>query len=502
MEHILSQGHVYQYIVGFQGAARDPLQHVFPFVLSDPTILKEIIRYTLKEVQEGGEIPYGITGNGMIMPAPWKPSDLELWLLWVASEYVLASRDKDFLNEEIPTYPIHGRKAGKASVKELLKLCHVHFSQHTGKGKHGLQRLSNGDWNDMVVIGSYTEEQQNEIRAKAESVLNSAMAIKVLSYFAEMLRFVSEDALALEVMEYSNSLKKAVHDQWTGKWFKRAWLTEEIGWIGEDRMWLEPQPWIIIGNTADKQQEEILMTSLNELVRKPSKIGATLHSKPLYERVNPVGMGTNAGIWPSINGTLVWALSLVDKNAAWDEWKKNSLAKHAEEYPKVWYGIWSGPDTYNSEYSKYPGQTIFDEFYLTGNPADHSTELELGGLNWTDWPVFNLHPHAWPLFNTKHLIGVEFTKEGLEITPSLPFEQYEYSTPILGFKKDQKGYSGWYAPKKEGTWTITITLSTEDLNRLTSITINGKTQSLIIREGKIVFTGTSEAEKPLKWIVN
>ena len=26
-EHILSQGHVYQYIMGFQGAARDPLQH-------------------------------------------------------------------------------------------------------------------------------------------------------------------------------------------------------------------------------------------------------------------------------------------------------------------------------------------------------------------------------------------------------------------------------------------------------------------------------------------
>ncbi|MDF1538978.1 MAG: hypothetical protein P1Q69_08745, partial [Candidatus Thorarchaeota archaeon] len=35
-EHILSQGHVYQYIIGFQGAARDPLQHALPFMYSEP----------------------------------------------------------------------------------------------------------------------------------------------------------------------------------------------------------------------------------------------------------------------------------------------------------------------------------------------------------------------------------------------------------------------------------------------------------------------------------
>ena len=56
-EHILSQGHVYQYIIGFQAASRDPVQHVFPFIYSQPEIVKEIIRYTLKTVKENGEIP-------------------------------------------------------------------------------------------------------------------------------------------------------------------------------------------------------------------------------------------------------------------------------------------------------------------------------------------------------------------------------------------------------------------------------------------------------------
>ena len=34
----------------FQGAARDPLQHALPFILTDPNVTKSIIRYTLKEL--------------------------------------------------------------------------------------------------------------------------------------------------------------------------------------------------------------------------------------------------------------------------------------------------------------------------------------------------------------------------------------------------------------------------------------------------------------------
>ena len=41
----------------------------------------------------------------MPMPSPFLPSDQELWLLWVLSEYVLATRDKAFLEERIPLYP-------------------------------------------------------------------------------------------------------------------------------------------------------------------------------------------------------------------------------------------------------------------------------------------------------------------------------------------------------------------------------------------------------------
>ena len=39
--------------MGFQGAARDPLQHALPFLFSDPDLVKEVLRYTLREVRSG-----------------------------------------------------------------------------------------------------------------------------------------------------------------------------------------------------------------------------------------------------------------------------------------------------------------------------------------------------------------------------------------------------------------------------------------------------------------
>ena len=49
-----------------------------------------------------------------VMPAASdNSSDLPLWLLWAASEYVLATRDTAFLDEMTPTWPLRGPAAGR-----------------------------------------------------------------------------------------------------------------------------------------------------------------------------------------------------------------------------------------------------------------------------------------------------------------------------------------------------------------------------------------------------
>jgi hypothetical protein len=499
-EHILSQGHVYQYIVGFQGAARDPLQHALPFIYSNPTIVKNIIRYTLKTVRKNGEIPWGITGSGQILPVPLKPSDQGLWLLWLISEYILGTRDVAFLDEKISRYPCYGSRVEIVTVREIITRCYNHITRKIGIGQHGLQRLSNGDWNDNVIFGHISSEHHEEIKKHAESVLNAAMAVFVLKIYSDMLKYINENETAESVLNYSITQREAVQAQWTGKWVRRAWLTEELGWIGDDQMWLEPQPWAIIGNALKQDQMLILVKNIDELVRKPSEIGAMIIDK-IINVYYPQGQGTNGGIWPSINGTLIWALSLVNGEMAWDEWKKNSLAYHAENFPDVWYGIWSGPDVYNSSLSKYSGQTGFAEPVLTKKvvPAEDEAVLGFETINWTDFPVFNLHPHAWPLYDVTRLVGITFTPEGVELRPTIPQDDYKFSSSLIGLEKTKNGYLGWYNPKKEGMWKLSLELTDEEIEKIDSILINGNENEFAIMENCVILIGENKLNKSLLW---
>jgi hypothetical protein len=474
-EHIVSQGSGVQYIAGIQGAARDPLQHALPFIFTDPKIVREVIRYTLKEIQSNGSIPYGIVGCGVPMPCRYRPSDLELWLLWVASEYVLATRDKDFLKETVPAFTARESMPNDLTVGELLERAYARVSGDIGVGKHGLMRLFNGDWNDSIVVNRLAPAQVSEISQQGESVLNAAMAGYVLNYYARMLEFTGSPASANEVRAKAEAQRQAVSQQWTGRWFRRAWLGEGLGWSGEKQLWLEPQPWAVIGGSANSEQIGTLVAAIDELLRKPSPLGAPLLSQPDPTMHNEAGVGTNGGIFAAITGTLVWALALVNGSMAWDEWKKNSLARHAEVYPHLWYGIWSGPDAYHSVLSKNPGHTE------------------------PDFPVMNMHAHAWPLYSAAKLLGLEFHENGINFHPDLPLSHYEFASPLLGFKKSHDGYSGWYAPAVSGRWSIDILLPSIDRTRLREVTVNGVSEALHPDQRQIRFGGESEPNVPLRW---
>lgn len=493
-EHILSQGHVYQYLLGFQGAARDPLQHALPLVFSNPNVVREVIRYTLKEIQPDGSLPYAMVGCGVPMPTVFRPSDQELWLLWLASEYVLATRDRGFLQEAIPRYPRQTPDGHDPTIGHLLQRAFVRIVHDIGTGSHGLMRISNGDWNDEVVVGHVADDQSDAVRQHGESVLNAAMASYVLRYYGDMLRYLGDSAAADDAHAKAEQQRLAVQKQWAGSWFRRAWLDQKRGWLGDDQLWLEPQPWAIIGGAATSQQGKRLVAALNQWLRQPSPIGALIKNKHPKETNPSFGTAANGGIWPSINGTLTWALALHNGRLAWDEWKKNALAVHAEAYPHLWYGIWSGPDTYNSVYSQFPGQTLF------ADPASEApNEQSDWNLNWTDFPVMNMHPHAWQLCSAVKLLGLEFDASGLRFQSTLPMAEYEFASPLLGFKKSASGYAGWYAPAERGTWDIELKLSTHERKTLRYLKINGTLKPLLGAARAIRFTGTGDARAPLRW---
>jgi hypothetical protein len=475
--------------MGFQGAARDPLQHALPFVFSDPDLVKEVLFYTLSEVRPDGSIPYGIVGHGMPMPTTSdKSSDMPMWLLWAVSEYVLATRDLSFLDAEVTTF--YGESTGRDSVRNLLARCYRHLTDDVGVGEHGLMRMLQDDWNDALVNAWTTMAESKEVVENSESVLNSAMAAYVFDHYARMLTYVGGNRDVTEpIRQKANEHRRAVKAQWTGEWFRRAWLGPTNGWLGEKCIWIEPQPWALIGESASEEQARTLIRNIDQKLRQVSAIGAIQLSegpdqvqKGLWK--SDPGQQVNGGIWPSLNQTLIWALANVDGEMAWDEWKKNSFARHAELYPEIWYGTWSGPDVLNSALTRQPGATT------GGKP-----------FGWTDFPVLNMHTHACPLYALSKLIGVHFTESGVTLVPNLPLASFRFESPLLGIIKSDQSYEGWYNPSLPGRYAIRLKVPADAAKSLSRVEVNGKKGDARLLNEAFEMRGQGGGGTPLRWSV-
>jgi len=485
-EHILSQGHVYQYIMGFQGASRDPLQHVMPFIFTDPGLVKEIIRYTAKSILPDGTVPYAICGNGAIMPSPFLSGDLEIWLIWTLSEYILATKDLSILKERVVPYPYKGVKQEVGSIQSLVDRAYKHFLSFTGTGKHGLPGILGGDWNDNIVVGNTDPAEKERIREEGESVLLGAFAAAVLQKYAEVLIMAGEDGA--DVSEFAEKQRKAVSQTWLGSWFKRAYLGSNLGWV--DKFWLEPQPWALMCGAADEEQTKILVDEIKVKCQDPSPIGAMLtDSCPEKGMQVPTGMATNGGIWPSITGTLIMALNKIDPAAAYEEWRKNMLANHSEHYPKSWEGTWSGPDTYNSVLADVPGRTFFH-----ADPEKRKFKLA-----WVDYPVYNLHPHAWTLYNAANLFADSFTSDGVVFNLGFPEDVYSFNSPLASLKRFASGFEGKYNPAVAGKWKVRLAFFKSDIEF--NLLVNGEPAKYEQTKNGLIFTGEGGAGIPLRWSI-
>ena len=500
-EHIVSQGQVYQYCFGFQSAARDPLQHALPLVFGESRLAKEVLRYTLKSQQPDGGLPFAITGHGFPVSMQWLPSDLDLWLLWLASEYVLATRDRDFLFEKLQG-SLGASTGPELTVHERLERSYRHLIDGIGVGQHGLLRGANDDWNDNIYRQSVVKGLADELRRDSESVMNAAMAAYILEHYARMLRYVGDVKDAKDVSDRASQQREAVRAQWDGRWFKRLWLGPDGGWLGVSegpnaRLWLDGQPWAILGGCATPDQTRTLIQSIDELLRKPSKIGAKQVSRKVDWPGFMPGESENGGVWAALDGPLIWALAATDPAMGYDEWKKNSRANHAEVYPGIWYGAWSGPDVYCSSDSEHAGQTAYD-WGLVNEEARRRPSI-YRGLSWTAWPVMNMHRHAWPLYSAAKLLGIEFTEAGLDLAPTLPRAEYSFRSRLVGLVKTARSYEGWYAPAAAGNWTIRLRFAGNE-TPFTSLTINGATQPVKAKSGgAIQFNGISMPDQPLRW---
>ena len=118
-ETFIPQGTVYTFLFGDNFSNRDHLQAALPACYTNPELAKSCIRYVIKHSEVDGEIKRGDTGYGYYPPSIYKESDEQLYFFNTISEYILITKDFDFLKEKVAYFPAEYGK--KDIVLNILK---------------------------------------------------------------------------------------------------------------------------------------------------------------------------------------------------------------------------------------------------------------------------------------------------------------------------------------------------------------------------------------------
>jgi hypothetical protein len=382
--HTLNQGSAYSFLLGVDGATRDPLQHALPLVYSEPDLALSVLRHCVARATAEGDLPYALDAGKRPMTKLFQPSDQNLYALWLASEYLAATGDVAAFAAPLAYHPAH--QAEPVSLAEHLCRQFRYFVDEVGVGERGHVRMRNADWNDGAIGASGVPREV--MVDKGESVLNSAFAAWVLPVWAGAADRLGLAHVASEARAHADGLRAAVRESWNGRWYHRAYAPGADP-VGEDECWLEPQPWAILCGAADPGTAEQLLSTIERLGRRDSPLGARVRFSAKGSEVSE--------IWYAINATLVWAAARTGADWAWDEWQRMSLARHSATYPDVWEGVLSGPDAWLGPESDRPGRTW---------------AAPEAGISMQAFPVANAHAHAQPLFAYLRLLGVEPAEDG------------------------------------------------------------------------------------------
>eukprot|EP01045_Picozoa_sp_COSAG04_P010657 COSAG04_NODE_658_length_11475_cov_3.480837_2_plen_791_part_00 len=290
---MVNQATSYLYASGLNAAVRDPLQHVLPLIATEPATAKGVLLATLRQLVKPDTwpagfqrdlLPYSLMSHGLVWPDRERgPSDLDLYVLLTASEYVLQTRDVSFLSERVKTFTLFGGEGENHTVVECLLACFDHLvGPDIGLGEHGLLRMLTSDWSDVIYHDraglEFGSAQWNRAVQSGESVMNSALAAYVLPRFGVVLSMAGGHAQAAANVtafgkEQAERLRRSA---WTGQWFARAYVDATVGWIGdaEDQIETGAQPWAILAGVLDRRNASLLLSQIEQHLRNDAPFGA------------------------------------------------------------------------------------------------------------------------------------------------------------------------------------------------------------------------------------
>ena len=373
-ETFIPQGTVYAWHFGDNISNRDHLQAALPACYTNPALAKSCIRYVMKHAEADGEIKRGDAGVGYTPPSLYKESDEQLYFFNTLAEYLLITKDFDFLKEQVGYYPAEDGHTDL--LLNILKKFFIYLRDEIGLGPDGLVKMLNSDWSDSF----FHEYSPNKFSWSAQSHLNSAMVLAILPKLIQALNQsgnADTKTFVAALENYRAGIDQVfMKDLGDRKFAARAYLSNSIR-FGLDNVCIEPQGYLLQIPTISKDRKKEIYDHIKAKNLSPEQIGFRTRERPVWGKPE----GEDGGIWYSLEYPVLLGVATFDRAEAWSLMKKFSFQNFAARYPNYWVGQWTAPDNINSTLSTREGLYSFWEPDIRRS-----------------FQGYCCHPHAWPLF--------------------------------------------------------------------------------------------------------
>ncbi|MGE0789206.1 MAG: hypothetical protein AB7S26_26265 [Sandaracinaceae bacterium] len=418
------QGGSYRFIHGLDGAIGDLCLFADALLFVEPTLARDTLVYVMA-TQHGStsetpwRFPYATTGVGTFSDVGIYGMRSDAYWLLPSSvgRYVAATRDESFLDREVPYWPEQDGERGDAidHVRRALEYAETTL----GYGARGLPAMGTNDYADGVL-------QLSEEPATPAGTSSTFNALFIAHGFplAEQVVLLRDTELALRMRTIRGEQVVLIENEaWTGTSYTRGFVDSGAP-LAPQYLFVEPQVLPILAGLVPDDRRDALLDLVERRFETPLGAMTTVE----VGEGGPIGgpdMPQIGGVWPVASAWVTEAASRRDAALGWDSFVRNTLFTHAELYPDVWYGIWSGPDSYNGPDHPRAGEA----------DAHLATAL-------TDFPVLNVHAHLGPIRSLVGVLGVSPTAAGLAIRPRIPGERWSVRLPRLHLDADVDRFAG------------------------------------------------------------
>lgn len=343
------------------------------------------------------------TGIGLVADPPGQTARTDGFFILpsMLARYVANSRDFSVLNRSLAYWPeqLNPRSSLQNHLLVMMDARPVTF------GALGMLPLGSGDSSSGVLATA----REPATPGGAASTVNVGYAALGFNIMADYLGTETDPASLDDRMRalLASQLALVQQNAWTGTRFLRG-FTDSGNALGAENVYLEPS---LLAMKAGLLDSGDLFGTLTRLV--------ALLQTTIGPKIATSVPGGALGVVPGDPDLEVvqWALApwLVDTWArlnawdrAWQTMQSVSLFSHAQRYPALWYGIWTGPGTYQAPQAECSGCVALRE---------------------AAYPALNTHAHASALRSLPGLVGYRADSFSATIAPAFGIGDFAVQWP-------------------------------------------------------------------------